>query len=247
MRVLLILDSAPALKQSLKEEGFAVDQALDGADGNRRAVTNNYDLIVVNPALLAGDGFAVLKDWRRQEIEAHVLVVSMKKSAASKVRALDAGADDYLTQPFHLEELLARVRALMRRACQIKDPVVRVFDLEIDTVARTVHRAGRQIHLTPREFAVLHLLAYHCGKPVSRTMIRQHLYEDYQQVTSNVVDVYIRFLRAKIDRGFEPELILTRRGTGYLLRKESDVPSPALRFADAFGSGAAASLVAADR
>jgi DNA-binding response OmpR family regulator len=118
--------------------------------------------------------------------------------------------------------LLARLRALIRRSHQIKDPQLRIFDLEIDTSARTVKRGGQSIHLTPREFALLQFLAYHRGKVVTRSMIWEHLYDEYDENTSNVVDVYIRYLRTKIDKGFETPLILTRWGEGYMLRGESD-------------------------
>ncbi|HBI45848.1 MAG TPA: DNA-binding response regulator, partial [Planctomycetales bacterium] len=130
----------------------------------------------------------------------------------------DAGADDYLAKPFELEELFARLRALIRRGHQVKDPVLRVHDLEIDTAGRNVKRAGQTIHLTPREFALLEFLAFHRGKVVSRTMIWNHLYDEQDENTSNVVDVYIRYLRNKIDKGFDPPLIQTRWGEGYLLR-----------------------------
>src|SRR5207247_4603190 len=129
---------------------------------------------------------------------------------------------DYLTKPFQLEELLARLRALIRRSHQIKDPLIRVLDLEIDTTARSVKRAGQTLHLTPREFALLQFLAYHRGKVVTRSMIWEHLYDEHDENTSNVVDVYIRYLRTKIDKGFETPLILTRWCEGYQLRGDSD-------------------------
>jgi DNA-binding response OmpR family regulator len=146
----------------------------------------------------------------------------MPYAVHDKVVGLDFGADDYLTKPFQLEELMARLRALLRRSHQVKDPMLRVFDLEIDTAARTVKRAGQTIHLTPREFALLQFLAFHRGKVVTRTMIWEHLYDEYDENTSNVVDVYIRYLRTKIDKGFDPPLILTRWGEGYMLRGPDD-------------------------
>ena len=163
---------------------------------------------------------SLLREWRRDGMKVHVLCLTAKDTTEDKVRGLDTGADDYLTKPFQLEELLARLRALIRRGHQVKDPVLRILDLEIDTAARTVKRAGQSIHLTPREYALLQFLAFHRGKVVTRSMIWEHLYDEHDENTSNVVDVYIRYLRNKIDKGFDPPLILTRWGEGYLLRGE---------------------------
>jgi len=166
------------------------------------------------------DGSSLLQKWRRAGIGTHVLVLTARGSTEDKVKGLDLGADDYLTKPFQLEELLARLRALIRRSHQVKDPVVRVHDLEIDTASRTVKRGGKAIKLTPKEYQLLEFLAFHPGKVVSRSMIWEHLYDEHDENTSNVVDVYIRYLRNKIDHGFEPPLILTRWGEGYMLRGE---------------------------
>jgi DNA-binding response OmpR family regulator len=221
MRVLLVEDHKPmvrALRQGLEEEGFAVDVALDGEEADYKARTANYDLIILDVMLPKEDGLSLLQKWRRAGIATHVLVLTARGAIEDKVKGLDLGADDYLTKPFQWEELLARLRALIRRGHQVKDPVLRVYDLEIDTAGRTVKRAGQAIHLTPREYALLQFLAFHRGKVVSRSMIWEHLYDEHDENTSNVVDVYIRYLRTKIDKGFDPPLILTRWGEGYLLR-----------------------------
>jgi DNA-binding response OmpR family regulator len=223
VRVLLVEDHKPlvrALKQGLEEEGFAVDTAYDGEEGNYKARTAEYDVIVLDLMLPKEDGLSLLQRWRREGLKAHVLVLTARGGIEDKVRGLDTGADDYLTKPFELEELLARLRALIRRGHQVKDPVLRIHDLEIDTTARTVKRAGKPIHLTPREYALLQFLAFHPGRVVTRSMIWEHLYDEHDESTSNVVDVYIRYLRNKIDKGFDPPLILTRWGEGYLLRGE---------------------------
>ena len=221
MRVLLIEDHkslAKALKQGLEEEGFAVDVAHDGEEGDFKARTAGYDVIVLDLMLPKIDGLALLKRWRHDGLTTHVLVLTARGTLEDRVRGLDLGADDYLTKPPELEVLLARIRALIRRGHQVKSPILRVHDLEIDTAARTVKRGGQEIHLTPREYALLEFLAFHRGKVATRSMIWEHLYDEQDQSTSNVVDVYIRYLRNKIDRGFDPPLILTRWGEGYLLR-----------------------------
>ena len=223
MRVLLVEDHKPlvrALRQGLEEEGLAVDVALDGEEADFKARTSQYDAIVLDIMLPKKDGLTLLKEWRQAGLKAHVLMLTARGTLDDKVKGLDTGADDYLTKPFELEELLARLRALLRRGHDVKDPVIRVHDLEIDTATRTVKRGGQAIHLTPREYALLQFLAFHRGRVVTRTMIWEHLYDEHDENTSNVVDVYIRYLRNKIDKGFEPPLIMTRWGEGYLLRGE---------------------------
>lgn len=221
MRVLLVEDHKPlvrVLKQGLEEEGFAVDVAYDGEEGNYKAQTANYDVIVLDLMLPKEDGLSLLQRWRREGMKSPVLVLTARSSIEDKVRGLNLGADDYLSKPFELEELLARIRAQIRRGHQVRDPILRVHDLEIDTAAHTVKRAGQPIQLTPREYALLEFLAFHRGTIVTRSMIWEHLYNEEDETTSNVVDVYIRYLRNKIDKGFEVPLILTRRGEGYVLR-----------------------------
>ena len=225
MRVLLVEDHKPlvrALRQGLEEEGYAVDTANDGEEGDYKATSAPYDVIVLDIMLPKLDGLTLLQKWRKAGMKSHVLMLTARDQLEDKVKGLDAGADDYLTKPFELEEFLARVRALVRRGHQVKDPVLRVFDLEIDTAARTVKRAGHAIHLTPREYGLLEFLAFHRGRVVTRTMIWEHLYDEHDESTSNVVDVYIRYLRNKIDKGYDPQLILTRWGEGYMLRAEDE-------------------------
>ena len=229
MRVLLVEDQATllkALRQGLEEEGFAVDTAVDGAEADTKARATSYDVIVLDIMLPKVDGLTLLKSWREAKIGTHVLMLTARGTLPDKVKGLDLGADDYLTKPFELDELLARIRALVRRGHQEKNPLLRILDLTIDTAARQVERAGRGIHLTPREYALLEFLAFHRGRVVTRTMIWEHLYDEYDENTSNVVDVYIRYLRNKIDKGFDPPLILTKWGEGYMLRGDESAPEP---------------------
>ena len=221
MRLLLVEDYQPlvrSLQQGLEEEGFAVDIATDGEEGARKGLAAGYDVIILDLMLPKLDGLSVLKEWRQRGVKSAVLILTARDRMEDKVKGLDLGADDYLTKPFRLEELLARLRALVRRGHQTTTPILRIHDLEIDTVAKTLKRSGQAINLTPREYALLEFLAYHRGRPVSRDTIWTHLYDEKEENTSNVVDVYINYLRNKIDKGFDPPLILTRRGEGYYLR-----------------------------
>lgn len=225
MKILLAEDYYPlarALKQGLEEEGYAVDWAKDGEEANVKAHGMPYDVIVLDLMLPKVDGLTLLQGWRKDGLSSHVLILTAKDQLPDKIKGLDLGADDYLTKPFEMDELLARIRALIRRGHQVKDPILRIHDLEIDSAARSVKRGGKRIHLTPREYALLEFLAFHRGKVVTRPMIWDHLYDEEDENTSNVVDVYIRYLRNKIDKGFEKPLILTRWGEGYMLRGEDD-------------------------
>jgi len=223
MRVLLVEDHKPllrSLRRGLEEENFAVDVATDGEEADFKASNTPYDVIILDLMLPKVDGLTLLQKWRRNGMKTHVLVLTARTGIPDKVLGLDSGADDYMTKPFELEELVARLRALIRREHHIKDPVIRIHDLEIDTSSRSVKRAGQSIQLTPREYSLLEFLAFHRGKVATRTMIWEHLYDEQDESTSNVVDVYIRYLRNKIDKGFDPPLILTRWGEGYMLRGE---------------------------
>jgi DNA-binding response OmpR family regulator len=222
MHVLLIVDYAPAvrgLKLGLEEEGFTVDLARNEDEGYDKSWQVDYDVIILDLMVLQG-GLSLLQKWRQSGLTTPVMALAAPDRCEDKIRSLEWGADDCLTKPFDFEELLARLRALTRRNGLLEEPVLRVGDLEINTAVRSVKRSGRSIYLTPREFSLLQFLAAHKGKVVSRSMIRENLYNDTQENTSNVVDVYIRYLRKKIDKGFTRPLILTRWGQGYLLRGE---------------------------
>ncbi|MEP0843029.1 MAG: response regulator transcription factor [Phycisphaerae bacterium] len=206
-----------ALRQGLGEAGFAVDAAADGEEGLWYARSGDYDVIVLDLMLPKLDGFTLLKLLRAEGGSAPVLVLTARDGLDDRVQGLNLGADDYLVKPFAFEELLARVRALVRRRYQARKPVIQVGDLSIDTAARSVQRGGRTIELTPREYALLEYLALRAGQVVSRTDLWEHVYDFHSDAGSNVVDVYIGYLRRKIERPGRPRLIHTRRGQGYLL------------------------------
>ncbi len=221
MKILLVEDHkllARSLKQALEEDGFAVDLAVAGDEADVKARGAIYDVVILDLMLPKIDGLTLLKGWRKDGLTFHVLILTAMGTLEDKVLGLNLGADDYLPKPFELTEFLARVRALVRRGHQAKDPILRIHDLEIDTGARSVRRAGKDIYLTPREFSLLRFLCYHRGKVVTRSMVWEHLYDENDDNTSNVVDVYIRYLRNKIDKNFTPPLILTRWGEGYMIK-----------------------------
>lgn len=221
MKILLVEDHkllSRSLKQALEEDGFAVDLAVSGDEADAKARGAIYDVVILDLMLPKIDGLTLLKGWRKDGLTFHVLILTAMGTLEDKVLGLNLGADDYLPKPFELTEFLARVRALVRRGHQAKDPILRIHDLEIDTGARIVRRAGKDIYLTPREFSLLRFLCYHRGKVVTRSMVWEHLYDENDDNTSNVVDVYIRYLRNKIDKNFTPPLILTRWGEGYMIK-----------------------------
>jgi DNA-binding response OmpR family regulator len=223
VRVLLADDErllADTVADGLRKLAMAVDVCYDGEAAMERLGVNRYDVAVLDRDMPKATGDEVCRWMVGEALGTRILILTAASGIRDRVDGLGLGADDYLTKPFELEELLARLRALIRRGHEIKDPIIRVHDLEIDTTARIVKRSGQAIHLTPREFALLQFLAFHRGKVVSRSMIWEHLYDEHDANTSNVVDVYIRYLRNKIDKDFEMPLILTRWGEGYLLRGE---------------------------
>lgn len=220
-RILLVEDDpklARSLRRGLEEEGFAVDWAADGEQADHAVTCTRYDAVILDLMLPKLDGLSLIRDWRERGLGMNILVVSACGSLHDRVRGLDLGADDYLPKPFALEELLARVRALVRRQAGRDSQVLRVHDLEIDLTLRVARRGGQEIRLTPREFLLLEYLARHRGKVLTRAMIWNRLYDQNEECTSNVIDVYIRYLRNKIDRGFDLPLILTRWGEGYMMR-----------------------------
>jgi heavy metal response regulator len=223
VRLLVIEDEARVqafLARGLREAGFAVDVASDGDEGLRLALVTGYDLIVLDLVLPQRPGLSVLKELREAGRTTPVLVLTARDEVDDRVRGLDAGADDYLAKPFAFAELLARIRALLRRGTSQAD-VIEIDDLRIDRTARHVERSGRKIELTAKEFALLDYLAVHTGEVVTRTMIAEHVWDMNFDSFSNVIDVYIRYLRRKIDEPFTRKLLHTRRGVGYVLAPES--------------------------
>ena len=224
MRLLLIEDYAPLRKsvaKGLREAGFAVDATGDGEEGLWHATSGEYDAIILDIMLPGMDGLTVLKKLRAKGRRTHVLLLTARDTLADKIRGLDLGADDYLVKPFAFEELLARVHALVRREYRQKSPVVRVGSLRVDTAAQRVRQGREELSLTPREYVLLEYLAMRKGQTVSRTDIWEHVYEFDADATSNVVDVYIGYLRKKLNRPGEPSLIRTVRGRGYVLEATS--------------------------
>ena len=223
MRVLVIEDYQPmamALKRGLREEGYAVDTARDGLEGKQKAVAARYDVIILDLMLPKIPGLQLLEGWRKQGMNAPVLILTARGDIEDRVQGLNRGADDYLIKPFQMEELLARLRALIRRGHRVKSPLIRIYDLEIDTITRTVSRAGHPIELVPLEYALLELLAFRRGEVLNRTQIWEHLFDEESETTYQVVDEYVRHLRAKIDHGFTPPLISVKFGEGYQLRDD---------------------------
>lgn len=220
MRVLVVEDYEPlrkSLVQGLEESGLAVDAAAQGDEGLWYARSNDYDAIVLDIMLPKIDGLTILKRLRQAGNKAPILLLTARDTVDDRVTGLNLGADDYLIKPFAFDELLARVRAMMRRRYEKTDPVIRIEDLEVNTSTRTVRRGTRAVDLTAREYALLELLAMRAGEVVSRTDIWEHLYEFHSSAESNVVDVYIGYLRRKLEPPNTPKLIHTRRGQGYTL------------------------------
>jgi len=223
MRLLIVEDNRSllkSLKKGLVEESFAVDTAEDGEEGLYLAGINDYDVIILDVMLPKLDGWTVLGEMRAKGLSTHVLMLTARDAAEDKIRGLDLGADDYMAKPFRFEELLARVRALVRRKYGTKNPRLTIADLEIDTAAHRVRRGGEDIPLQPKEYALLEYLAHRAGQIVPRTAIWEHLYDWQDETTSNIIDVYISRLRRKIDRPGRRPMFQTVRGEGYLLKAD---------------------------
>jgi len=220
MRVLIVEDFSAireAVAQGLQEAGFAVDAVANGEDALRQSRFVQYDVIVLDLLLPKIDGLTVLKNLRRAESSAHILILTAKDTPEDRIKGLDLGADDYMIKPFVFGELLARVRALVRRKYEKRKSVLTVSDLEVDLSRRIVKRAKRSIDLSGREYALLEYMMLNAGRVVSRTDIWQHVYDFNASLESNVVDVFIGLLRKKIELPGHPRLLHTRRGQGYML------------------------------
>jgi heavy metal response regulator len=222
MRLLVVEDEkkvASFIKQGLVEEGYAVDVAGDGEAGLKMALDGVHDLIILDLSLPQKDGLSVLQALRQAKVKTPVLFLTVRANIEDKVLGLDAGADDYLTKPFAFQELLARIRALLRRRAETEPPVLQVADLTLDPGQRSVSRHGKKIELTPREFSLLDYFMRNPGRVLTRTMIAEHVWDYSFDTTTNVIDVYVNYLRKKIDADREPKLLHTVRGVGYVLKE----------------------------
>lgn len=220
MRILIIEDDstlAQFLRKGLQEERYAVDAAGDGEEGFARACETAYDLIILDIRLPKLDGLALCRKLREEGRTTPILLLTARQSVDARVEGLDTGADDYLTKPFAYPELLARVRALLRRSSPPQPAVLKVADLELDPVSHKVWRGGQEIPLTNKEYGLLEYLMRNPDRALTRTAILVHVWDTNYDTMTNIVDVHIRSLRAKIDRDFSPPLLQTVRGVGYRL------------------------------
>jgi len=223
MRILVVEDDqkvANFIQNGLEQEGCAVDVLREGTHAGDQARTIDYDAVILDLMLPGRSGFQVLRDIRARKASLPVIILTAKDSIEDRVVGLDSGADDYMVKPFSLAELSARLRAVLRRGAP-RENVLRVADLEVDTVARSVRRAGRKIDLKPKEYALLEYLLRNSGRPVTKSLIIEHVWDLHFDSVSNVVEVHVNSLRNKIDREFSPPLLHTIRGVGYML---SDTP-----------------------
>jgi heavy metal response regulator len=223
MRILVVEDEkkvAGFIKKGLEEEGYAIDVAFDGREGLLMALDGVHNLIVLDINLPKLDGLAVLQEFRKNHGTTPVLLLTVRAAIEDKVLGLDTGADDYLTKPFSFQELLARIRALLRRRVEAAPPLLQVADLTLDPARRIVSRGNKRIDLSTKEFALLDYFMRNPGRVLTRTMIAEHVWDYDFDPMSNIIDVYVNYLRKKIDAGREPKLIHTVRGVGYVLQVE---------------------------
>lgn len=226
MRILLVEDEprvAQFVAKGLRERSYAVDTAGDGEAALYQTEINDYDLVILDVMLPGKNGFEVCRELRDRAVKTPVLMLTARDAVDDRVEGLDSGADDYLIKPFEFKELLARVRALLRRASEFRPSVLQVADLTLNTASHTASRAGRHIELTAKEYALLEYFALSQGRLLGREEIAEHVWDENFDPMSNVIDVYVRRLRKKVDEGFDRPLIHTRRGAGYVLSaKEED-------------------------
>ncbi len=223
MRLLLVEDEkkvASHIKKGLEGEGYAVDVIDNGEDATIMAMTYEYDLIILDVMLPGKNGIQVLKQLRDNKYYTPVIFLTAKNSTDEKILGLDLGADDYLTKPFEFEELCARIRAILRRQESVRSTKLAIADLELNLVTHEVKKAGQKIDLTQKEYALLEYFLYNQGKILTRAMIVEHVWDQDFDSFTNVVDVYINHLRAKIDQPFDKKLLHTARGFGYVLREQ---------------------------
>jgi heavy metal response regulator len=223
MRILVIEDEKKVsefIKRGLKEEGYAVDVVSDGEDGLFQAIEIAYDLILLDIMLPRLDGISLCKKLREKNIQTPLIMLTARDSVKDKVTGLDSGADDYLTKPFSFEELLARIRSLMRKERNQKPTILQVADLGLDLVSHKVWRGKEEITLTTKEFALLEYFMRNSGSIITRTMISEHVWDINFDTFTNVIDVYVNYLRNKIDKGQSRKLIHTIRGRGYILKEK---------------------------
>jgi two-component system OmpR family response regulator len=224
MRLLLVEDDVKlvrALQRGLQREGYAIDVAGTGDEALSQASAHDYDAVVLDVMLPGADGFSVCRELRRRKSWVPVLMLTARDQVGDRIRGLDAGADDYLVKPFDFGELLARLRALIRRGPSERPAVIKVGDLRVDPATHIVTRAGRQVELTAREFAVLEFMARHADEVVSREQLLEHVWDESYDGSTNVVDVYVGYLRKKLERRpFRGQLIRTVRGVGFRLESK---------------------------
>lgn len=225
MKILLVEDEkkvASFIKKGLEEEYYTVDLTLDGREGLKMALAEEYDLMIIDLMLPYRDGVSLIREIRDKKISTPIMILTAKHAIESKVEGLDSGADDYLTKPFAFEEFLARVRALLRRGEIDKSILLKAGDLQLDTQTHKVHRDSIEISLTPKEYSILEFLLKNKNKVISRTKLSEHVYDYHFDTDTNVIDVYINKLRNKIDKDFSSQLLHTVRGVGYLIKEEQD-------------------------